>query len=207
LLGTGLTGSSNTNTISITAGSNNGTISVAANNSCGSSLAQVFTISVNAGPVVTVQSSNSTICIGESVTLTATGATSYSWNTGAGSSSIIVTPTITTTYTVTGTTSGCSSSTTFVQNVNTCTGIDAAIVSELYSVYPNPSNGLFNVEVKSNLTDSKVIIYNELGQVVHNAPIEMGINAIKLSNFATGMYQLTITNGSIVKYRTKLIID
>jgi len=39
------------------------------------------------------------LCIGNSTTLTVTGGTSYSWNTGATSSSIIVTPTATGTYT------------------------------------------------------------------------------------------------------------
>ena len=49
-----------------------------------------------------------TICAGESVGLTGSGATTYSWNTGATTSSITVTPTTTTTYTLTGTSSGCS---------------------------------------------------------------------------------------------------
>jgi hypothetical protein len=206
-LESGLSGSSTTNTISVMVGSSNGTISVVANNSCGSSSAQVFTISVNAGPTLTVQSSNATICSGESVTLSAAGATSYSWSTGATTSSVIVTPTTSTTYTVIGTTTGCSSSTTIVQNVNTCTGIDVANNSEMYSVYPNPNNGMFNVELKTIGTDAKVIIYNELGQVVYDAPVVMGVNAIKLSNFATGLYQLNIISGSTVKYRTKLVID
>ncbi|WP_179367662.1 Ig-like domain-containing protein [Winogradskyella forsetii] len=41
------------------------------------------------------------ICAGENVTLTASGGTNYSWNTGESSSSITLTPTTTTTYTVT----------------------------------------------------------------------------------------------------------
>lgn len=47
------------------------------------------------------------VCAGNSATLTATGATSYSWNTGATTSNIVITPTVTTSYTATGTTGGC----------------------------------------------------------------------------------------------------
>ncbi len=45
--------------------------------------------------------SDQMICFGESVTLTASGGSSYSWNTGATTKSITVNPTETTTYSVT----------------------------------------------------------------------------------------------------------
>ncbi len=48
------------------------------------------------------------ICAGESISLTATGGTSYEWSTGAGSATINVTPGITTTYTVTVTQGSCT---------------------------------------------------------------------------------------------------
>jgi Secretion system C-terminal sorting domain len=51
------------------------------------------------------------ICIGDATTLTATGAESYSWNTGETTASITVNPNITTTYIVTGTNSDGSTST------------------------------------------------------------------------------------------------
>lgn len=45
---------------------------------------------------------NTTICVGGSVTLTASNSSSYSWSSGQTSSAITVSPTATTTYTVTG---------------------------------------------------------------------------------------------------------
>jgi Secretion system C-terminal sorting domain len=51
------------------------------------------------------------ICIGDTSILTATGAVSYSWNTGETTASITVNPSVTTTYTVTGTSSDGSTST------------------------------------------------------------------------------------------------
>ncbi len=67
-----------------------------------------------AGPItftVAGMSVNSaTVCASQQATLTATGATSYTWSTGATTNSIIVSPSITTSYNVTGVTGGCSNS-------------------------------------------------------------------------------------------------
>jgi gliding motility-associated-like protein/uncharacterized repeat protein (TIGR01451 family) len=67
--------------------------------------------SVNAGP-------DRSVCAGSSVTLTATGATSYLWDTNATTSTITVSPSATTTYTVTGTSNGCSATDQVVVTVN-----------------------------------------------------------------------------------------
>lgn len=58
--------------------------------------------------VNTTASPGSTVASGTPVTITASGASSYSWSTGETTASITVTPSATTTYTVTGTTGGCS---------------------------------------------------------------------------------------------------
>ncbi|HWY99177.1 MAG TPA: hypothetical protein VNY36_08835, partial [Bacteroidia bacterium] len=64
-------------------------------------------VTVNPTPTITVIPVAPTICPGGNVTLTASGALTYSWNTGATTSSINVSPVVTTTYTVTGTSAGC----------------------------------------------------------------------------------------------------
>jgi gliding motility-associated-like protein len=73
------------------------------------------TVMVSALPVLTVASQ--TICSGQSATLTATGATTYSWNTGAISPQIVVNPLNFSTFTVTGINGGCSNSTTVTVTV------------------------------------------------------------------------------------------
>ena len=65
------------------------------------------TISVNPVPVINVN--NSTICIGNSATLTANGANSYTWNTGSTGNVLVVTPSVSTVYTVSGDANGCGS--------------------------------------------------------------------------------------------------
>lgn len=66
------------------------------------------TITVNSSPTITVNSP--TICPGQTVTLTANGAASYTWNTGPATNTISVSPASTTNYTVTGSNGTCSSS-------------------------------------------------------------------------------------------------
>lgn len=80
---------------------------------CGSSTSPAFVITVNPNPAVSISPASQTICAGTSVTLTASGANSYSW-TGSDLSAttgttVVATPVQTRTYTVTGTSAaGCT---------------------------------------------------------------------------------------------------
>ena len=78
---------------------------------CADTMKQVVTVSPAPKPVV---SGNDSICAGGSTTLTASGATSYTWNPGSLSGAVVtVFPATTTTYTVSGTNGTCSHDTTF----------------------------------------------------------------------------------------------
>lgn len=76
------------------------------------------TTQVTVAPAPTVAVNNATICAGSSANLTASGATTYSWSTGATTSSIAVTPTTTTTYTIIGTTGSCTNTKSSIVTVN-----------------------------------------------------------------------------------------
>ncbi len=96
----------NTSTISITPTSNSN-YTVVGTNSFGCSQSKTSTVTINASPNVAVNSA--TICSGSSATLIATGAATYSWNTGSNNDNVSVSPTSSTAYTVIGTNSlGCS---------------------------------------------------------------------------------------------------
>jgi PKD repeat protein len=97
------------------------TVSLVSHNSAGSSTSISKAITVMALPNITA--SPQTICSGLSTTISATGATTYSWSTGESTSSITVNPTTTTTYTVTGTTNNCSTLTTAIITVNNAPAI------------------------------------------------------------------------------------
>ena len=69
----------------------------------------VLTVTANPTPTVTASSLAPAICSGKTTTLTATGATTYTWMPAGGSAATTtVTPPSTRVYTVTGTSLGCS---------------------------------------------------------------------------------------------------
>lgn len=116
----GWSGSSNTNTISLNSNGTSGTIGVTASNACGQSAQFIFSITCNSSPTVSITSSENTICIGNLVNLSASGANTYTWVNGSIIAPMIsVSPTITTSYTVIGTNSvGCKSSSVKTVTVN-----------------------------------------------------------------------------------------
>jgi gliding motility-associated-like protein len=81
------------------------------------------TVTVNATPTLSLPATNYTVCLGNSVGISASGATTYTWTTGSGLSCTVCqnpvsTPTANTTYTVTGTTGSCSSAATVTVDIN-----------------------------------------------------------------------------------------
>lgn len=82
-------------------------------------------VSVTPLPTAAISPASTGMCSGMSVTLTATGGTTYNWNNGLGAGAVkTVSPTVTTTYVITATSSGCSATASSVVNVNTscCAG-------------------------------------------------------------------------------------
>lgn len=75
-------------------------------------------VTVSVISYITVSADDTLICQGNTATITASGAVSYFWNTGATTNSITVTPAVTTSYSVTGTASGCTASTLATVTVN-----------------------------------------------------------------------------------------
>ncbi|MES2513128.1 MAG: choice-of-anchor L domain-containing protein [Bacteroidota bacterium] len=77
----------------------------------------VATVSVSPALNISITPSVTSICSGASATLTASGATSYSWSQGSTASSIVVTPATNTSYTVGGTDGICVSMATAFVNI------------------------------------------------------------------------------------------
>lgn len=161
----------------------------------------VKTLTVNPTPTVNVTSSNSVICTGQTATLTATGALTYSWSAGSGNSSVTVTPSVTTTYTVYGISAmGCFSSATYTQVVASCTGINEVAGNYFYELYPNPtSNGILNL----NLTrDASIIITDVVGKTIFESKLSSGKNVLDISSHSAGVYWMKIsdaTSSEIIK--------
>jgi hypothetical protein len=169
---------------------------------------QTVPLIVNPLPNVQASAAKSTICRLEFGTLTATGATSYSWSNGATTPAISYnTLTITTTYTVTGTDqNNCVKSNTVTQFVATCIGLKDLDKGELQglSIYPNPNQG--NVTIVSE-TDIKINILNALGQLVASYEVSKDKrNDLSFETLSNGIYFIVGENNGI-KVNTKIVVD
>lgn len=153
-----------------------------------------LTLIVYENPVVIIEGSEQ-IELGESVTLSASGADTYLWSTGETTASITVAPTETTTYSVVGTANGCEGSTEFTVNVSV--GIEENTNTEA-TVYPNPTNGNLNVTSKSM---TNISIINALGQTVFSQDVDSDNEIIDMTQYNAGVYMIRIVteNGISVK--------
>ena len=79
-------------------------------------------------------------------------------------------------------------------------GINSVFENDL-NIFPNPSNGVFNI--KTSLNNSTYKIYNLIGQQVKSGLIKNGANLIDLRNSIDGVYFMTIQteNGEKIGYK------
>jgi hypothetical protein len=168
----------------------------------------VSTVTVNPNPSVTALASNTLICVGNSAVLTvSTSATSYTWDSGATTMSITVSPTVTTTYTVNVTdVTTCSSSAVVTVNVSTCTGINEQVAYNV-NVYPNPTNGIVNIDLAGIITgETTYELFDVQGRKVVSKVSSNTIETLNVENLSEGIYMLTVQNGS-AKTTKKLVIN
>lgn len=144
-------------------------------------------------PVVGVSSSSAFICAGESVTLTAFGAQTFTWNTQVQNTSIVMSPTLSTVYTVSGTaTDGCINTATLTQLVDVCAGLSSVFNStNNCAVYPNPFQG--EIFIDSSM-EAELIVINSLGKILISESIHVGRNKIDLSTAGSGLLLYKIIN-------------
>jgi hypothetical protein len=207
----GLSGSPNT---FATAGPNLGNISVVISSTCASTATITTTVNVNPAPTISVVPSNTLLCVGQSVTFTASGGLTYTWspdpslNTTSGPV-VVATPTVTTTYQVIGTNSfGCNKAFPFIQNVSTCTGISTnSLASDQISVYPNPNSGSFKLQIDTEIQDTEIVLFNSFGQQVHAQKISQGENKITTNGLSKGLYHYTLSENKHQIHNGKIVLE
>ena len=154
---------------------------------------QTATVIVNATPNVTAISSSTVLCAGETVTLTALGATTYSWSSAQTGSVVVVSPASTTNYTVTGSSpEGCKDEAVMSISVSPCTGIAENTNKHLsMDVYPNPFTGVFTIRYAEQEND-EVTVLNALGAIVYQTRLTDERTEIALPYEAGGIYVVQI---------------
>jgi Secretion system C-terminal sorting domain len=159
------------------------TYTITSTNANGCTKTATQPIVVNTSPTIAVTSSANTnqICVGSTVTLTASGSNSYVWLGGLGiTSSITVTPTATTVYTIVGSNAnGCTVSTTYTVNVLNYPTISVATLPANGSVCPGLPFTITGTSSNANITIS--------GNV---------LNGISFVPTANTVYTLVATNAA-----------
>ena len=154
------------------------TYTVTGINSQGCSGNSTVTITVNAPPVVTANSSSPAVCIGSSVTLTGSGASSYTWSNNV-INAVSFVPAATATYTVTGTNpNGCTNTATITVTVNPLPIITSSATASTICV-----------GASSTITASGATTYAWV-------PGNFTGNSITVTPSATTTYTITGTNGN-----------
>jgi len=192
----GWSGTSTTNTITVTAGPTGGNMEVNAENICGMSANSTLAVIVGTGaPTAGFTSSNTNYDY--SFTSTSVNAGTWSWDFGDGiGTSNLENPdyTYTTngTFTVTLTVdNGCG--TDVFTEVITITGVGLDENSlNLVSIYPNPTDDVINIQVSADMIGKEYSIKDLMGKNLATGLISDQLTTIGLSSLSSGIYFVSV---------------
>jgi len=172
------TGSNIVQTLSVT-GTNVGTatytITPTANGCAGQPI--TVTLTVQPTPTITLSATTQNVCPGQSTTITATGASNYTWSSGLGSgSSHTVTPVATTTYSVTA------------ANTYGCSATNSIVVT----LHPNPTVNIS--PAAPSICHGQITTIEAAGAQTYLWSTSQTTNAITAQPSATTTYTVTGTS-------------
>jgi hypothetical protein len=190
-----------TTIISITSGSY--TVTGLDANGCSSS--QTISLTANALPTVAISPASPTICSNESIVLTGSGASSYSWMPGTNTTTTLMVNASATSssYTLEGVdVNNCKNAMTVTVTVDPCTGLSEKNgLAGKVSLYPNPSTGLITADFGFE-GSKEITVLNSIGAVVMKANTEELMISFNLSDHAKGVYFVYVkTNDSSTNFK------
>lgn len=148
-----------------------------------------ITINVLPSPVIQVSSNYTQVCVGVPVALVASGANTYTWNTGLNTAIIIVTPTANTVYSVSSQNiNGCSSTASINIIASICEGLAQNNVSAL-KLYPQPAHSILYLD---SPLKGQITLLDLQGRIHMQMPLEIGPNNLTLEGLQVGYYLLRI---------------
>jgi hypothetical protein len=153
-------------------------------------------------PVVSAGSNHSVLCIGQSATISATGANSFTWSSGATTSSIAVSPMVNTVYTFTAANSpNCKTTASVTQSVSSCNSVTDDNLASGLSFFPNPSQEILNVQSGSRIS---VLVKDQLGRLIFEGTCSPE-SKLEIHLPRPGLYFLHGFNGNQLLFREKVI--
>jgi len=224
--GTTITAGQGTNAITVTVGSTGGSINVVPSNSCGNGTSVSSSITVKSIPGVAstptgpdvIDLRNTMMC---SYSTTGTpGASTYQWELSPANAGTISGTGLMATVNWNGSFLG--NATIRVKAVNDCgegnwsavkqtnvintTSLQETGNKPAISIYPNPSNGHFTVELNGNKETAILRLLDATGKEVYKGQVnDKGINILDLT-LKSGVYILQVNEGSKTKNQ-KLFIQ
>ncbi len=152
------------------------------------------TVLVTVGDLVVDLGNDTTLCLNQDLILTAGTYDSYVWNTGQLSESIQVGPFVASdvqTYILTATLGDCEGSDTLVVTIDNC--LSVAQIENNLSVFPNPSNGVFNISFDSNVSSpSEIMVLDVSGRQIYGSFIDSNNLSVDISKYENGVYFVVI---------------
>jgi PKD repeat protein len=92
-----------------------------------------------------------------------------------------------------------------VVTVSVCITDIKNLTNETFAIYPNPTNGIFTLDFKSNTIENTYVeVYDGIGKQILNETINNQINIISLEKYANGIYTVRIKNNN--SYSTVRVI-
>ncbi|MBS1652365.1 MAG: S8 family serine peptidase [Bacteroidetes bacterium] len=195
------------------------------NGSCAGA-AVVTSVTIGSSLGINISPSNPQVCIGNSITVNASGATSYTWNGSPGASAITIAPATPATYTIIGSNGSCSGSTIITVGVNnnptlsvlgytniTCNSLSNGIAqvnatggTPAYSYSWSPSsqttaiaNGLNSGTYNCYLTDSKGCVSSISVNITQPSALSAVINSTNssCSTCSNGIVSVNVSGGTL----------
>lgn len=145
---------------------------------------------------LSITASATTVCSGQSVTLSVNGSNTYTWSTLQIGTVISVTPFADAVYAVYSTDNyGCHNSTQIIISISPCTSVDELnIENKEWRIYPNPIEEIMNVEFLVFNREIEMQITDVLGNVIKNSTLNTQYSQINASNLKSGIYYIKIGN-------------
>ncbi|HQQ95449.1 MAG TPA: PKD domain-containing protein [Bacteroidia bacterium] len=152
-----------------------------------------YTLQVSQIPTISIAGSSSSICAGNSVTLTASGASTYTWLPGnTNSNPVVVSPSVTTTYSARGVNPGCNARTGTIQitvnpspNVSISSSSSLACVGDVVALVASGAS----TYTWSTGSNNSILILTAGASAVYTVT---GVNSSNCS--ATAIYSLNTTD-------------
>jgi hypothetical protein len=172
-------------------------------------ISETVAVTVNPKPSVSLNANKTQFCVGDRIVLLASGADTYTFSSNVSGSAgntgttipVVDVPHV---YTVTGAnTAGCTHTAQVSVSVIRCVGLSENPLVRA-TVFPNPSTGLFNVELNGNVSECLLQVYHMDGRLLFSQQAKE-TNQVNLLSYPAGVYLLYLSSEKGRSEVTRLI--